>query len=194
MKKYHRLRRRDSDSAPRNYETILKDRKGTLKDIYITVTMLPETNNSLFSLTDITEKKQSRLKLRKELKINQALAKIYVPLISPLTNIQDISEVILDEAASLSGSRHGFVAIIDPESKDLVNQTLSKKMPLVDVSNDREIPEEIRFSIGSDGRYHGLLGHCLNNKEAFYDNEAKKNHSVLGLPAEYWSMLQLINS
>ena len=188
MKKYHRLRRRDSDSAPRNYETILKDRKGTLKDIYITVTMLPETNNSLFSLTDITEKKQSRLKLRKELKINQALAKIYVPLISPLTNIQDISEVILDEAASLSGSRHGFVAIIDPESKDLVNQTLSKKMPLVDVSNDREIPEEIRFSIGSDGRYHGLLGHCLNNKEAFYDNEAKKNHSVLGLPAEYWSI------
>ncbi len=188
MKKYHRLRRRDSDSAPRNYETILKDRKGTLKDIYITVTMLPETNNSLFSLTDITEKKQSRLKLRKELKINQALAKIYVPLISPLTNIQDISEVILDEAASLSGSRHGFLAIIDPESKDLVNQTLSKKMPLVDVSNDREIPEEIRFSIGSDGRYHGLLGHCLNNKEAFYDNEAKKNHSVLGLPAEYWSI------
>ena len=61
-------------------------------------------------------------------------------------------------------------------------------MPLVDVSNDREIPEEIRFSIGSDGRYHGLLGHCLNNKEAFYDNEAKKNHSVLGLPAEYWSI------
>ena len=37
--------------------------------------MLPETNNSLFSLTDITEKKQSRLKLRKELKINQALQK-----------------------------------------------------------------------------------------------------------------------
>jgi len=191
IEEYHRLRRIDLDAAPRIYETILKDRDGTLKDVYMTVILLPETNNTLISVTDITEKKQSRIELERELKIDQALAKIYVPLISPLTTIQDISEVILDEALSLSGSQHGFVAIIDPENKDMVNQTHSKKMPLV-VPDNVKIPEEIRFPIGSDGRYHGLFGHCLNTKKAFHDNKAEKHHSISGAPANYWSIEKIL--
>jgi len=182
MKEYHRLRRIDPDAAPRNYESVLKDKEGNLKDVYMSVTLLQDTKKSLISVLDITEKKQSRIKLRQELKINQSLATIYAPLISPLTTIQDISIVILKEALSLSGSEHGFVATIDPENQDLVNQTLTRMMPQCEVYEDGKIPEEIRFPIGHDGLYAGLWGHCLNTKEAFYTNEARKHPSAKGAP------------
>ena len=182
MKEYHRLRRAGSNAAPRTYESVLKDRKGNRKDVYMSVAMLPDTKQSLVSVLDITEKKQSRIELRMELKINQALAKIYVPLISPLNTIQDISIVILKEVLSLSGSEHGFVATIDPENQDLINQTLTRMMPHCEVYDGGKIPEEIRFPIGPDGKYSGLWGHCLNTKEAFYDNEAEKHPSASGSP------------
>ena len=182
MKEYHRLRRIDPDAAPKNYESVLRDKEGNRKDVYMNVAMLPSTEKTLVSVLDITEKKQSRIKLRRELKINKSLAKIYVPLISPLTTIQEISISILKESLSLSGSEHGFVATIDPENRDLINQTLTKMMPQCEVYGDGKIPEEIRFPIGPDGMYRGLWGHCLNTKEAFYTNEAEKHPSAEGAP------------
>ena len=182
MKEYHRLRRVDPGAAPRNYETIFQDRWGNTKDVYMSVAMLPDTKKSLVSVLDITEKKQSRKKLRQELKINQSLANVYVPLISPLTTIQDISVVILEEILSLTGSEHGFVATIDPENQDLLNQTLTRMMPSCEVYADGKIPEEIRFHVGTDGKYPGLWGHCLNTKEAFYTNEAQKHPASNGAP------------
>ncbi|NYB51279.1 MAG: PAS domain S-box protein [Methanobacteriaceae archaeon] len=182
MKEYHKIRRTDPGSVPRNYESVLKDRWGNTKDVYMSVAMLPGTRKSLVSVLDITEKKQSNRKLKRELKINQALAEIYAPLISPLTNIQDISIVILKQALSISGSEHGFVATIDPKNQDLVNQTLTRMMPQCEVYKDGKIPEEIRFPIGPDGLYSGLWGHCLNTKEGFYTNDASHHTSAKGVP------------
>jgi len=183
MKEYHKLRRVDPNAVPRNYETVFKDRWGNTKEVYMSVAMLPDTKKSLVSVLDITEKKESRKKLRQELKINQSLANVYVPLISPLTTIQDISIVILKEVLSLTGSEHGFVATIDPENQDLLNQTLTRMMYGCEVYADGEIPEEIRFHLGVDGKYPGLWGHCLNIKEAFYTNNAQKHPSSKGAPS-----------
>ncbi|AUB58253.1 hypothetical protein BK008_07955 [Methanobacterium sp. MZ-A1] len=183
MKEYHKLRRVDPNAVPRNYETVFKDRWGNTKEVYMSVAMLPDTKKSLVSVLDITEKKESRKKLRQELKINQSLANVYVPLISPLTTIQDISIVILKEVLSLTGSEHGFVATIDPENQDLLNQTLTRMMHGCEVYADGEIPEEIRFHVGVDGKYPGLWGHCLNIKEAFYTNNAQKHPSSKGAPS-----------
>lgn len=182
MNEYHKLRRTDPDAAPRNYETVLIDRRGIRKDVFMSVTLLPDTKKSLVSVLDITEKKQSRKKLRQELKIGQSLASVYVPLISPLTTIQEISAVILKEVLSLTQSEHGFVATVDQENQDLVNHTLTKMMPQCEVYGDGKIPKEIRFPIGRDGKYPGLWGHCLNTKEAFYTNQAQKHPSSLGAP------------
>jgi PAS domain S-box-containing protein len=55
MTYYHYLRRRDPDASPRNYEFQLVDRYGNLKDIYITVGMIPDTDRSVASFLDITE-------------------------------------------------------------------------------------------------------------------------------------------
>jgi PAS domain S-box-containing protein len=63
--RYHRLRRTEHDAAPRNYEFRLIDRRGNIKYIYATASLIPGTNRSLGSLLDITERKKAEEELKK---------------------------------------------------------------------------------------------------------------------------------
>ncbi len=58
MKTYHKLRRISPSLAPRQYESKLKDRKGNIKRILLTVGMIPYTKKSVASIVDITETKK----------------------------------------------------------------------------------------------------------------------------------------
>ncbi|MFO7803647.1 MAG: PAS domain S-box protein, partial [Desulfovermiculus sp.] len=64
MKEYHYLRRRDSHAAPRNYEFRFLDHNGAVRYGYLTVGMIPDTAQSVFSLVDITARKQAEERLR----------------------------------------------------------------------------------------------------------------------------------
>ena len=68
MKHYHYERRKKGGKTPRNYEFRFIDRHGNLKHIYLTVSMIPETKQSVASLIDITKLKriEEELKNRKE--------------------------------------------------------------------------------------------------------------------------------
>ena len=57
MMGYHRARREDPDSAPPNYEFKLIGREGRILDVFLTVSTIPETRQSVVSLIDITERK-----------------------------------------------------------------------------------------------------------------------------------------
>lgn len=59
MRKYRILRKNKPDQAPRNYEAHLLDLEGNLKNVYLTVTTVPGTKQSLFSIMDITLLKKS---------------------------------------------------------------------------------------------------------------------------------------
>lgn len=56
---YHRLRRTDPDSAPRNYEIQIIDRYGDVKYMLLTVDIIPGTKKSVVSAVDITERKKA---------------------------------------------------------------------------------------------------------------------------------------
>ena len=58
MQEYHRLRRIDPSHAPRNYEFKFIDRSGRVRDIFMTIAMIPNTKRSIASLQDITERKR----------------------------------------------------------------------------------------------------------------------------------------
>jgi len=58
MKEYHILRRMGSDRAPNNYETQFIDKFGGIKDVNLTVEMIPGTQKSIASILDITERKE----------------------------------------------------------------------------------------------------------------------------------------
>jgi len=68
MKRYHYERRKKRGKAPENYEFRFIDRHGNLKHMYITVSMMPGTKQSIASLIDITKLKRTEkeLKNRKE--------------------------------------------------------------------------------------------------------------------------------
>ncbi|MDR3553660.1 MAG: PAS domain S-box protein [Syntrophobacteraceae bacterium] len=64
MKEYHRLRRVDPNAAPRNYEASFRNSQGRFRDVYMTVAAVPNTNKSVISLLDITERKRAEERLR----------------------------------------------------------------------------------------------------------------------------------
>lgn len=56
--KYHHERRKDPESAPRNYEFRIITKTGELRDIFMTIAVIPDTKLSVASMLDITERKQ----------------------------------------------------------------------------------------------------------------------------------------
>ncbi|MFO7727523.1 MAG: PAS domain S-box protein [Desulfonatronovibrio sp.] len=59
MKKQHYSRRQDSNAAPRVYEFRLVDALGRIRDIFLSIDLIPNTRQSVASLLDITDRKQA---------------------------------------------------------------------------------------------------------------------------------------
>jgi PAS domain S-box-containing protein len=64
MQYYHSLRRNDPEAAPRHYEFRLIDKYGKIKQISLTISMIPGTKKSIASIIDITDRKQAEKKLQ----------------------------------------------------------------------------------------------------------------------------------
>lgn len=75
MKDYRSLRLEDPNSVPNNYEFELVDRDGKVKNILITVSMIPGTRKSLMSLMNITKLKDTENELKNSLKEKDLLLK-----------------------------------------------------------------------------------------------------------------------
>ncbi|MGE5856771.1 MAG: PAS domain S-box protein [Syntrophaceae bacterium] len=65
MLRYHHSRRVGTDAAPRNYEFSLINMQGKVRDLIITISMIPGTKRSVASFVDITERKQAEEALKK---------------------------------------------------------------------------------------------------------------------------------
>ncbi|MEN6290735.1 MAG: PAS domain S-box protein, partial [Methanobacterium sp.] len=62
---YHNIRENDPILAPKNYELKLQNKQGDIRDVYVTIELIPYTKNRVISLLDITDKKRSRKALKK---------------------------------------------------------------------------------------------------------------------------------
>ena len=62
----HRQRRIDNTAAPKSYEFRFKNKKGHIKNIFLTIDVIPGTKRSVASLLDITEHKQMEAVLQQE--------------------------------------------------------------------------------------------------------------------------------
>ncbi|MFH0996463.1 MAG: ATP-binding protein [Pseudomonadota bacterium] len=69
VREYHLARRRGDANVPAEYEAQLIDKNGEVKDIFFRVGMIPETQISIASLINITEKKRMESQLRQSQKM-----------------------------------------------------------------------------------------------------------------------------
>ncbi|HLP59075.1 MAG TPA: ATP-binding protein [Candidatus Deferrimicrobium sp.] len=115
-----------------------------------------------------------------QLDVNAALAKLYKFLSSPESTIEDITHIILQQGKILTESEHGFVSLIDPQTKDNIGYTLTamleKECRLVGEN------QRIIFPPDKNGHYPGLWGHALNTHKPFYTNAPHTHPAYLSVP------------
>ena len=90
---YHENRRLDASRAPKQYEFTFITRDNDHRDILVTIDMIPGTQKSVASYSDVTELKQT-LKRQKELQteLSVALAKVlsgFIPICANCKKIRD---------------------------------------------------------------------------------------------------------
>ena len=129
---------------------------------------------------DITERKDMMREHQWDLAVNRALAELADALLDPSFAIEEVADIVLAEARALTGSEHGYVSSIDPETGDMVAHTLTRMM----AGQCRMSPDKqsIVFPRRPDGGYPALFGFALNTGQGFYTNEPHRHPASTGLP------------
>jgi PAS domain S-box-containing protein len=121
MVDFHR-RRRQGENIPREYEFKFRDRAGRIKHALIIVAMIPQTQQSLVSITDITTRKENEEKLRKvdQMK-SEFLSNVSHELRTPLQSIGGFTKLLLNGQVPDLETQKEFLRIVDAETLHLGN-------------------------------------------------------------------------
>jgi len=163
----HKLRRHNRDAAPKNYEFRFRDRNGHVKDIILTIDMIPGTNRSVTSLLDITERKKAEEERRKS-------EELYTTLIKTMPDIvvrTDVNGEILfvNEVGLKKGgySReevigHNILSFVAPEERRTATDTM------LNMIQQRLYPIEYHIT-AKDGRkpLFEVNGRILRDEDGF---------------------------
>jgi PAS domain S-box-containing protein len=165
------------------YRMVHKD--GTIIDVNINSSALKNKagkyDRCLCLVEDITRRKKAQDSLIWELAVNTSMAKLLKPLLSSSSNISIMTSNILAQAKFITGSEHGYVTMIDPETGDNLGhaQTEMMKKGMCQISKDGSLP---RFPKGPDGLYSSLWGYALNTRIPFFTNSPSSHISSRGTP------------
>ncbi len=122
MKEQHRLRRIDEKAASAHYDFRFIDRYGAVKNILLTIALIPGTKKSIASLLDITANKKTEEALQKE---QQMLASIYA-------NVSDVLYLLAVEHENrfrFTSVNQSFLNVTGLKESQVVGKSVSKVIP-----------------------------------------------------------------
>ncbi|MDD4237682.1 MAG: PAS domain S-box protein [Desulfotomaculaceae bacterium] len=97
IKEYYRMRRIAPEAVPRKYEFRFIDKHGSLKDILMTVAIIPGTKDCVASLLDITERKQLQNEMFRLERLNlvgEMAAGIGHEIRNPMTTVRGFLQIL----------------------------------------------------------------------------------------------------
>ena len=185
--RYHKQRRQKGGKAPRQYEFKLEDSNGAIKDIFVTVNVIPETQQSVASMMDITDLKEMEENLRKSKNKIEKLHQIAIKMVR-CKKEDEIYQLIINAA---EGILHFNTCTVDIVEDGFFNVKA--------VSSGVEDAGTRRMSVDE-----GIAGQTFKNKETYlirdlYGNrEAKpaKNsyRSAISAPLGEFGIFQVIST
>jgi two-component system, cell cycle sensor histidine kinase and response regulator CckA len=132
MVEYHKLRRIDPNKAPGSYEARLVDKDGNIRNIWITVDMIPATKQSVGSLMDVTDQKR----IEKALRESENKYRTLIENSNEAIFIVQDGHIIFPNPRTLQAlgytekelSEVPFAALIHPEDRDSVVERYLRRL------------------------------------------------------------------
>jgi PAS domain S-box-containing protein len=168
MKRYHELRRRGSEEVPQSYEFELVTKNGDRRKVYLSVAMIPNTEQSVASILDITDRVLAGEALEKRVAqlglINEIGAQIVAEL--DLARLMDRAAELIQETF---GYQHVGLFLLN-QGEDLLH--LQSKAG--DVAS--LLPSTYTLDINQ-----GVVGWVARNKKRLLINDVKADERYINL-------------
>lgn len=136
--------------------------------------------------------RESDERLRRNLEVSESVAELSRVLVAERHSIEEVARLALDYAVALTGSVHGYVSRIDPDSGIPVMLAASAMMPgglaAVDVTKRPSL-----FSRAVDGTYTHLWGVSLNTGQPFITNDPGSELERGGTPGGHLALTCLLS-
>jgi PAS domain S-box-containing protein len=168
MREYHSLRRIDEHAAPRNYEFGFIDKYGGLKDILLTIAMIPGTKKSVASLLDITERAQAEEALRQRQREFESL----------LETDRDLSSILdLNELLSLIAQR--AISLLDADEFALfrLEEDATTLRPILALGEYADEMMDSPLQVGQ-----GITGYGVAHNQPVLANDAQDDPRAAHVP------------
>lgn len=135
MKEYHAMRRKGRD-VPKSYEFRLITKRGEVKNILLTIDVIPGTNKSIASLIDVTRQKKNEESIEHLNGTFNAMIKIN-KLITKEKNVLDLIRGVCDFLIENRNYHNAWIVLFDKNGK----RKISAEAGL----GDRFIPVDMMF-------------------------------------------------
>jgi len=175
-----------------SYEAVFRTKAGLDLPVEVNASLVEHEGQEyiLGMVRDLSERKQAEERLQGEVLLNRRLAEVARALISAEPDLTNITNTLLESARELTGSRHGYVSIIDQRTGNLLSHTLTAMVAGAGCAVPSGPPV---FRMNADGSYPGLWGHSLNTRRGFYDNAPAEHPSAGGLPQGHMPLRQFLS-